>query len=128
MGYLYCSNPGRVDRCVLSARDYRKFTYYQDHGKRIFSEGGGIGKGMQGMPRGEEAQRGPILDGMEYGYLYDQLQKFRSGIRGQNPANRSEYLMGVGVKKLNNDLSLPILRIGLPVRILNPPFVLYRET
>ena len=52
----------------------------------------------------EEAQRGPILDGMEYGYLYDQLQKFRSGIRGKNPANRSEYLMGVGVKKLNNDL------------------------
>ena len=52
----------------------------------------------------EEAQRGPILDGMESWYLHDQLQKFRSGIRGQNPENRSEYLMGVGVKKLQNDL------------------------
>ena len=52
----------------------------------------------------EEAQRGPILDGMEYGYLYDQLQKFRSGIRGQNPDNRSEHLMGIGIKKVKNDL------------------------
>ena len=52
----------------------------------------------------EEAQRGPILDGMEYWYLYDQLQKFRSGIRGQNPENRSEHLMGIGIKKLQNDL------------------------
>lgn len=52
----------------------------------------------------EEAQRGPILDGMDYGYLYDQIQKFRAGIRGQNPENRSEHLMGIGVKKLNNDL------------------------
>ena len=46
----------------------------------------------------EEAQRGPILDGMEYWYLYEQLQKFRSGIRGQNSENRSEQLMGIGVK------------------------------
>jgi cytochrome c553 len=52
----------------------------------------------------EEAQRGPILDGMEYWYLYEQLQKFRSGIRGQNPENRSEHLMGLGVKKIKNDL------------------------
>ena len=52
----------------------------------------------------EEAQRGPILDGMEYWYLYEQLQKFRSGIRGQNPDNRSEHLMGLGVKKIKNDL------------------------
>ena len=57
----------------------------------------------------EEAQRGPILDGMEYWYLYEQLQKFRSGIRGQNPKNRSEHLMGIGVKKLNNDLEVAYL-------------------
>ena len=31
-----------------------------------------------------EAQRGPILDGMEYWYLSEQLQKFHAGIRGQN--------------------------------------------
>ena len=41
----------------------------------------------------QEAQRGPILDGMEYWYLSEQLQKFHAGIRGQNPQNRSEYLM-----------------------------------
>ena len=46
----------------------------------------------------KEAQRGPILDGMEYWYLYDQLQKFRSGLRGQNPENRSEHMMGVGIR------------------------------
>ncbi len=57
----------------------------------------------------EEAQRGPILDGMEYWYLYDQLQKFRSGIRGQNSENRSEHLMGIGVKKLNNNLEAAYL-------------------
>ena len=52
----------------------------------------------------KEAQRGPILDGMEYWYLYDQLQKFRSGLRGQNPENRSEHMMGVGIRKIKNDL------------------------
>lgn len=57
----------------------------------------------------KEAQRGPILDGMEYWYLYDQLQKFRSGVRGQNPQNRSEHLMGIGVKKINNDLEAAYL-------------------
>jgi len=57
----------------------------------------------------KEAQRGPILDGMEYWYLYDQLQKFRSGIRGQNPQNRSEHLMGIGVRKVKNDLESALL-------------------
>ena len=52
----------------------------------------------------KESQRGPILDGMEYWYLYDQLQKFRSGLRGQNPENRSEHMMGVGIRKIKNDL------------------------
>lgn len=57
----------------------------------------------------EEAQRGPILDGMQYWYLYDQLLKFRSGIRGQNSENRSEHLMGIGVKKVSNDLEAAYL-------------------
>ena len=48
----------------------------------------------------KEAQRGPILHGMDEWYLADQIQKFRSGIRGKDPANRSEYLMGVAVKKV----------------------------
>jgi len=61
-------------------------------------------KGCQVCHGVKEAQRGPILDGMEYWYLYDQLQKFSSGIRGGNPKNRSEHLMGVGIKKIKNDL------------------------
>ena len=31
----------------------------------------------------KEAQRGPILHGMEMWYLMDQLEKFRSGVRGK---------------------------------------------
>ena len=57
----------------------------------------------------QEAQRGPILDGMEYWYLSEQLQKFHAGIRGQNPENRSEYLMGVGARKLNNQVEIAYL-------------------
>lgn len=57
----------------------------------------------------KEAQRGPILDGMEYWYLFEQLQKFHSGIRGQHPDNRSEYLMGVGVRKVNNQVEMAYL-------------------
>ena len=57
----------------------------------------------------QEAQRGPILDGMEYWYLSEQLQKFHAGIRGQNPENRSEYLMGVGARKINNQVEIAYL-------------------
>ena len=56
-----------------------------------------------------EAQRGPILDGMEYWYLLDQLEKFHSGVRGQNPANKSEYLMGVGIRKVKNSVEMAYL-------------------
>ena len=56
-----------------------------------------------------EAQRGPILDGMEYWYLSEQLQKFHAGVRGQNPQNRSEYLMGVGTRKINNQVEIAYL-------------------
>jgi cytochrome c oxidase subunit 2 len=54
----------------------------------------------------KEAQRGPILHGMETGYLIDQLEKFRSGVRGQLASNRSEYLMGVGARKIQSDYEL----------------------
>ena len=57
----------------------------------------------------KEAQRGPILNGMETWYLTDQLEKFRSGIRGSRASNRSEYLMGVGVKKIESDFELAYL-------------------
>ena len=53
-----------------------------------------------------EAQRGPILNGMDRWYLTEQLKKFRSGVRGANPANRSEFLMGTAVKKLRDDLEM----------------------
>jgi len=57
----------------------------------------------------KEAQRGPILNGMEAWYLTEQLEKFRSGIRGAHPENRSEHLMGVGVRKIQNDFQLAYL-------------------
>ena len=57
----------------------------------------------------KEAQRGPILDGMEYWYLYEQLQKFHAGVRGQRPDNRSEYLMGVGIRKVKNQVEMAYL-------------------
>jgi cytochrome c553 len=54
----------------------------------------------------KEAQRGPVLHGMETWYLMDQLEKFRSGVRGKLVSNRSEYLMGVGAKKIHDDYEL----------------------
>ncbi len=51
----------------------------------------------------KEAQRGPILHGMDEWYLLGQIEKFRSGVRGKNPDNRSDYLMGVAVKKIRNE-------------------------
>lgn len=54
----------------------------------------------------KEAQRGPILHGMEMWYLMDQLEKFRSGVRGKLASNRSEYLMGVGARKIKDDFEL----------------------
>ena len=56
-----------------------------------------------------EAQRGPILNGMETWYLTDQLEKFRAGIRGKRASNRSEYLMGIGVQKIRSDYELAYL-------------------
>lgn len=41
----------------------------------------------------QEMQRGPIIDGLPAWYARHQLEKFQSNIRGQNQANRSEYLM-----------------------------------
>ena len=43
---------------------------------------------------------------METWYLMDQLEKFRSGVRGKLVSNRSEYLMGVGAKKIHDDYEL----------------------
>ncbi|PON14495.1 hypothetical protein C2W62_28780 [Candidatus Entotheonella serta] len=41
-----------------------------------------------------EMQRGPLLEGLPAIYLKSQLLKFKTGVRGRNPQNRSEYLMG----------------------------------
>ena len=57
----------------------------------------------------KEAQRGPILNGMEHWYLSDQINKFRSGVRGNRLSNRSEHLMGVGARKVTNDFQVAYL-------------------
>ena len=46
---------------------------------------------------------------MEYWYLSEQLQKFHAGIRGQNPENRSEYLMGIGTRKIVDQIEIAYL-------------------
>lgn len=50
-----------------------------------------------------EMQRGPIIDGLPAWYLELQLRRFMTGERGQNPENRSEYLMGSGISLLKTD-------------------------
>jgi cytochrome c553 len=57
----------------------------------------------------QEAQRGPVIHGMETWYLLDQLEKFRSGVRGKLASNRSEYLMGVGARKIRDDYEMAYL-------------------
>ncbi len=48
-------------------------------------------------------QRGPIIDGLPAWYLELQLRRFMTGIRGQNPTNKSEFLMGSGISLLKTD-------------------------
>ena len=57
----------------------------------------------------KEAQRGPILHGMDAWYLLAQIEKFHGGARGQDSANRSEYLMGVAVKKIRSEHEMKAL-------------------
>ena len=65
----------------------------------------------------QEAQRGPILNGMENWYLRDQIEKFPSGVRGAHPPNRSEHLMGIRCSSISNELEAAYL-VGSPRRNL----------
>jgi cytochrome c553 len=47
----------------------------------------------------KEAQRGPVLHGMETWYLMDQLEKFRSGVRGKACLEPFRIPDGCGGKK-----------------------------
>ena len=53
-----------------------------------------------------EMQRGPVLDGLPEWYLVEQLQNFKSGWRGKNPANRAGTLMGAAMSKVETDSQL----------------------
>lgn len=44
-----------------------------------------------------ELQRGPVLNGLAEWYVDAQLRKFKDGVRGGNPENRSEHLMAAAV-------------------------------
>jgi cytochrome c553 len=57
----------------------------------------------------QEMQRGPIVDGLPAWYSQAQLKKFRDGIRGQNPENRSELLMGSTRDLFDDDESIRLL-------------------
>lgn len=53
-----------------------------------------------------EMQRGPVIDGLPQWYLEQQLRKFFIGVRGRNPTNRSEYLMGSGISLIKSDADI----------------------
>ena len=57
----------------------------------------------------QEMQRGPIIDGLPAWYGKAQLEKFRDGIRGQNPENRSELLMGSARDRFVDDETIRLL-------------------
>ena len=69
-----------------------------------------------------EMQRGPILDGLEAWYLAAQLRKFRAGLRGQNPENRSEFLMGSAIDLIGNDQEIKALAVHIS-HLPRPRFV-----
>ena len=67
----------------------------------------------------QEMQRGPIIDGLPAWYGKAQLEKFRDGIRGQNPENRSELLMGSARDRFSDDETIRLLSTciaDLPLR------------
>ena len=51
----------------------------------------------------KEMQRGPILDGLPEWYVARQLRKFKSGVRGSLPKNRSAALMAEGMSALQDE-------------------------
>ena len=54
----------------------------------------------------KEMQRGPILNGISADYLYSQLVRFKTGVRGQNSKNSLEALMGTTMSILKTDEDL----------------------
>ena len=65
----------------------------------------------------KELQRGPILDGQDRHYTLRQLQKFKSGQRGQNTEHQQEALMGSAVNAI---ASKDFKRISSYIASLNP--------
>lgn len=66
-----------------------------------------------------EMQRGPILDGLPAWYVENQMRKFRDGIRGSEPENRSAVLMAGAVSPGLSDTDTVLLArhiSQLPVR------------
>ena len=57
----------------------------------------------------QEMQRGPIIDGLPAWYVQHQLEKYRDGIRGQKPENRSEHLMGSARDRIGDAATIDLL-------------------
>ncbi len=68
----------------------------------------------------QEMQRGPIIDGLPVWYTRLQLQKFRSGVRGQNALNKSEQLMGAARDKFETDAEIELLARYIAERPVQP--------
>ncbi len=56
-----------------------------------------------------EMQRGPIIDGLPAWYTNLQLRKFLEGVRGQNPENISELLMGSARDRIADERTIWLL-------------------
>ena len=56
-----------------------------------------------------EMQRGPMIEGLPQWYLLQQLEKFRTGIRGKLSENKSEWLMGSVIKQFGDSEDWPRL-------------------
>lgn len=65
-----------------------------------------------------EMQRGPIIDGLPAWSVELQLRKFRDGIRGGNPTNKSEVLMAAGESIVKDDEE--IRRVAAHIASLPP--------
>ena len=56
-----------------------------------------------------EMQRGPVLDGMEAWYVFEQLKKFGDDQRGKEPKNRGEHLMGTTMNVLRDEQDFQVV-------------------
>ena len=64
---------------------------------------------MRGLPWSAGSSTGPDFEWNGKLVSRDQIEKFRSGVRGAHPPNRSEHLMGIAARSIPNELEAAYL-------------------